>query len=341
MRTLPSLIAVAALIAMFGPGGQAQAASFCATSAAEIQTALNTAAANDENDIIFVVAGTYDLSSGLSFVSSKAYSITILGGYNAGCFVATHEDTILDGQNTLRPLYISSSNGSVRVEGFTFSGGLSTNNRGGGLSISSGSGGVRVDLNRFIGNHADDFAGGLEISASNGDIYLRGNLFFGNTGASTGAAELFIVNGAGYVVGNTVVANSSADDTAAGGLELSGGVTYTLSDNIVWNNTDNGAPDVRAFNSLIDLFNNDVGTATGNTGTVSGEQSVDPQFATCQGLLCFTFELARSSPLVDAGEDAPLGGTTVLDLDGKPRKIGAHVDIGAYEQDVIFNDGFE
>jgi hypothetical protein len=37
----------------------------------------------------------------------------------------------------------------------------------------------------------------------------------------------------------------------------------------------------------------------------------------------------------------PAGGLTGSDLDFKARKIGLHVDIGAYENDRVFADGFE
>ncbi len=73
---------------------------------------------------------------------------------------------------------------------------------------------------------------------------------------------------------------------------------------------------------------------------IVGELSVDPQFADC-GFLCIGFELERGSPLVDAGDDAPAGGMTATDLAGKPRTIGARVDIGAYENDLLFADGFD
>ena len=73
----------------------------------------------------------------------------------------------------------------------------------------------------------------------------------------------------------------------------------------------------------------------------SPRRDVDPQFAPCPGFLCFNFELSPQSPLVDAGDDTTPGGLTAIDLAGKPRVLGAHVDIGAYENEVIFVDGFE
>ena len=71
------------------------------------------------------------------------------------------------------------------------------------------------------------------------------------------------------------------------------------------------------------------------------EQYVDPQFVACPGILCLSFELGGQSPLIDAGFDTPLGGQPALDLNGKPRQLGLHVDIGAYESEEIFADDFD
>jgi hypothetical protein len=111
---------------------------------------------------------------------------------------------------------------------------------------------------------------------------------------------------------------------AAGGFESGGGGTFHFyfANNIVWNNNVNGAPNL-SLTGFSSRYNNDIGTVAGTaSAVVSDEQSVDPQFAPCSGFVCFNFELARTSPLVDAGLDAPDSGTTVIDLAGKQRTIG-------------------
>jgi len=62
-----------------------------------------------------------------------------------------------------------------------------------------------------------------------------------------------------------------------------------------------------------------------------------PQFAS--GLL--NFRLAPDSPLVNRGFDLSSGDIGAWDLAGGERLQGVHVDIGAYESDVLLRDGFD
>jgi hypothetical protein len=134
-------------------------------------------------------------------------------------------------------------------------------------------------------------------------------------------------------------------DFLPGGLYVGGAAHFVVSNNIVWDNLpEQPGPFQNDFQgaSSHDRYSNDIGVVSSNTvdGEVVGELSVDPQFAPC-GFLCIGFELERGSPLVDAGVDDPAGGQTATDLAGKPRTIGPHVDIGAYENDLLFADGFD
>jgi hypothetical protein len=112
-----------------------------------------------------------------------------------------------------------------------------------------------------------------------------------------------------------------------------------VANNIVWNNnTDTGGSDFGVVAANM-RRTNDIGVImSGSTaGTVSGERSVEPKFQPC-GIFCLAFELTRASPLVDVGTDVAPWDTA--DLAGKPRTIGPQVDIGAFENDLIFADGF-
>ncbi|MGH8173945.1 MAG: choice-of-anchor Q domain-containing protein [Rhodanobacteraceae bacterium] len=324
----------------------ASAEVFCTNTVNEIHLALTEAGTNGQNDEIRIVAGTYGLTNGLGFSSEQTDSLSIRGGYNSNCTVFTGATTTLDGQDKERPLFINIPNGNSSVEDLTFVNGLSTNNRGGGLRILSHSGDIRVDHNIFYANRADDFGGALTASTADGSLLIRNNLAFGNSSANIGAFEFNQTTGNAYIVGNTIFANISEGDFLPGGMHISGPATFTVSNNIIWGNVpEDAGPFISDFQSTAgshSRYSNDIGVIGSGTvaAVVADELSVDPEFITC-GFFCVSFELKRSSPLVDAGDDSPPGGMTQEDLAGKDRTIGAHVDIGAYENDRLFADGFD
>lgn len=337
------ILMCATALTLAGLASVTHAAVFCVNSESAANAALTTAQANGQDDEVHIVAGTYALTTGLYFNSSEAHSLTLVGGWNAGCSAFTGAATVLDGQGVVRPLFVSESgSASVNIQWLTFADGLSTNNRGGGLSVFTDAGEIRIDHNRFIFNRADDYGGALFAYSNGGQLRVRGNLLFANSAAYEGGAELTSNNSVAYVIGNTIFGNSSDHIGSSGGLSVEGAAHFWVSDNIVWNNTANGAVDLLA-STWIALINNDVGTTGGTQPdpVSQGNQSVAPDFASCAGLGCFSFELMRASPLVDAGYDSPPGGALASDLARKPRTIGPHVDIGAYEQDVLFHNGFE
>ena len=344
-RLLPILICLAVLCF----GANAHAALFCVNSVAGLNFALTASRDNGQNDQIDIVAGSYALNaSGLQFISSEANSISIFGGYNADCSQLTTAVTSLNGENinqVLRVLQGSMSTAaSIHIERITFIAGKAGTDGGGRLLAISQNGEVRIESNRFLLNHAENYAGAIYINTG-GLITLRNNLFYLNSALQAGAGELQTSNSVAYITGNTLVGNSGATVTnGIGGLYVASnsGTNFWLSNNILWNNNANGGVDLYAGASVI-LRNNDIGTSAFvmPNALSQNNQSIDPDFAPCNGLLCSSFELKRGSPLVDAGSDNPPNGLGSSDLAGKLRTIGPHVDIGAFEEDVIFANGYE
>ncbi len=328
----------------------AHASTFCVNSATSLQAALNTAGTNNQADLIEIVAGTYTAPpGGFFYISSEANGIDIYGGYTSGCTQRTAARTTLDGSGLYQIMRIilnaSSTAVNIDIRRITFIDGKATTS-GGGLMLSALNGYVNLEANRFLLNHADISAGALYVE-SGGIVVLRSNLFFANDASDEGAAMLLTSNAEAYVVGNTVVSNtatSSLPMTHVGGVYFAGeaGTHLELSNNIFWNNNPNGIVDFESGTPFT-ARNNDIGIMAGvpPDALSQGNQSVDPQFAPCGSLLCVGFNLLRASPLVDAGYDAAPGGLGALDLEDKPRIIGPHVDIGAYEEDVLFRNGFE
>lgn len=341
MRVTIARIPLIAGCALVASAPAARAATFCVNSQATFQTALTTAQSNgDASNTIRVVAGAYNLSSGLAYSSSTISALNVIGGYNAGCVTLTGEATQLNGQGTVRPLFIVANNAQIRVEGFDFVQGLSTNNRGGGLLVLSTNGDISVRYNRFIANRADDFAGALNIGAG-ATVRVTNNLFVGNTAAVDGAIEITNNGGLVYFTNNTVTNNTSESAQSAGGLRIGGDASFSLSNNILWNNTAGGASDLFSTASFL-ASNNDIGVMAGTPPIVGSANnvSVDPRFEAC-GFLCLGFELSGQSTLIDAGLGAPPGALDTRDLLNRPRVQGNAVDIGATESTPVFKDGFE
>jgi hypothetical protein len=284
------MVALAGIIAM----PHARGASFCAHSAAEIQTALTTAATNGEDDVIMIAAGSYALATSLVFSSSEPHAISIQGGFSPLCDSFTRTETTLDGQHQLRPLYVGSVNGNVQVAFLTFAAGLAANgNSGGGLIAASDAGDVDVVLNRFIGNRAMAQAGALYAYSSSGSVRVRNNLLVANRGGEVGGLVVVQPAGEADVVSNTIVANTSDAANAPAGLALSGNAHFTLSNNIVWNNAAAGGSDFGTASSHSRIAN-DIGiivVGSAVADVVAGELSIDPALRPAADLSASTSSL--------------------------------------------------
>lgn len=68
----------------------------CADTVAGIEFGLAAAEDNDQDDEIRVVAGAYDLTQGLSYLSGEPHSLKISGGWNGDCSVQGAGATMLD-----------------------------------------------------------------------------------------------------------------------------------------------------------------------------------------------------------------------------------------------------
>lgn len=347
----------------------AGAATHCVADADEFSAALLAAQQSSGSDEIRMRTGHYPAPAGGWRTDIQQRGVTIAGGYlDATCQTQSLDAslTVLDGQQAVRPLTIDTSfaaqqvTTTIEISGLTIENG--SGDTVGGLKISDSGpiyvGSILVERNIFRNNVAavyqqDNSAGALLAATDgltgDGAVYLivRDNLFTGNRAKDAAAAMLFSNNGID-VTNNTVSGNQSFDNTLATRTTFTS-FTFsqiTYGNNVFWaNNPDNliGTYDIRGdspfrIDLAADLFNNDLQAVLGTPGTQSGNLAVDPQFVDAAGGI---FRLAPTSPLVDAGIDAPLGGLGAVDLDGLARIRGAHVDIGAYESDVIFRNGFD
>lgn len=334
-KTLLMMVWMAPILAM-----PARAAVvWCVDTPIALQDALTIARANGDDDYINLVAGSYNLPAGLVFDSQESHNLVLLGGFDAGCNGPGGE-TWLNGQGAVRPLTIQIDNGRLLIHRITFFNGFAGTS-GGGLSAVTQTGNLSILLSRFIVNASSSGAGGAYLASASGRIYLAGNLVHANHGAAVGGMILD-QNDIGHVLNNTIAANITDTPTAPGGLLLGGSGHYEVANNIVWDNAPPGGADFRA-DAPHGRRHNDMGIIAGGfpPDATLGELSIDPQFEDC-GFACLDLPLSPASPLVDAGLDAILEdlGASPVDLDGLPRLLGPHIDIGAYENEILFVDGF-
>lgn len=315
-----------------------RAAVFCADSGAEIAGALAIAATNGEDDQVRIVSGSYTLASTLVHSTHEAFGLSISGRWDAICTAQSGSFSRLDGGGSQRILRINSDAlSNLAIFDLYFSGGRSDS--GGALLVETSGRNVSIERNLFLGNHSTGGAGAarIAVSTSSSLVVVRNNAFLGNSAVDGAGFVIDASIGNAYVNGNTVVGNTSTIAGATcGGLCIAGASAFHVSNNILWNNS---GGDLHIGNTgEARLSYNDIGSMNGQAPALDlGNLAVDPGFA--PGLL--NLRLAPDSPLVNAGTYRAQGNIGDLDADRAPRLLGASVDIGAYETDVLLRDGFD
>ena len=178
------------------------------------------------------------------------------------------------------------------------------------------------------------------IPATDARIEFRRNRVVGNIGSV--AFQPFQVSASARSVGGIVIGDSLiADGVGSNGLFFMRFNEATLE---VVNVT-------AAGHENIDLSSSGSGSVA---NSLAGQTSLDPTTVQADENLFNAdpgyvdaangdYHLALDSPVIGAGSLTPPGGLGPNDLDGKARRIGLGVDLGAFEADdpVVFIDGFE
>jgi hypothetical protein len=265
------------------------------------------------------------------------------GIYNSGAGTVNVTGSIISGNSA--PLgfgggILNNGTGTVNVTGSTISGNFGNLSGGGIFNASTGT--ANVTNTAIIGNSASSFGGGIFNGA--GTLTVVNSTISGNSIGFSGGG---VINGTG---GNTTITNSTISNntssTQAGGVS---NVTDPMSmvkvkNTIIALNSASTGPDgVGAFTSQ---GHNLIGKADGSTGFnngVNGDQvgsnasPLNPKLGPLQnnGGPTSTMALLTGSPAIETGDDSVLGAPLFLTTDqrgaGFPRKVGAHVDIGAFE----------
>ncbi len=194
-----------------------EAAVFCVSSTSELNSALATAQSNGVDDTIRLVQGTYNGS----FLYAANHSITIEGGYTAGCGsrIIDPANTILDGGATGQPLRLYSE---VPVSFFVD-----------GITVRNGRAVSTTDPSTMNG-------GGTWVVAGNttpgGNFTMTNCVVSSNQAYQDGGGVYVLKADTVTLKGNTIQANSSG---FGGGVYALEAKKVTLESNVITGNSVN------------------------------------------------------------------------------------------------------
>jgi M6 family metalloprotease-like protein len=281
-----------------------------ATAWQTVQAGINSAVSGDE---VWVAASTTPY---IEKIALKA-GVAVYGGF-AGAETARSARnwktnvTVLDGSGTGNASAVTSSVVGAVLDGFTV-----CNAAGGYPGVYVTAGTAAITNCAIVGNSSR----GLSVAvgaATATNCVISGNTYGVYVASGSATVANCTISGnssSGLYVYNSAVAtitNCIAAFNGTGIGRYSTAVSVTLSHNDVFGNT---SANYNAF--------------TDPTG-VNGNINLDPTFA---NRTASDFHVTTGSPCIDAGDDGVVT-TAETDLDGQPRIIGAHVDIGAYEYSV-------
>ena len=346
--------AAAASLVVAGRADVLYAATYCVDTGAQLQTAMTAAAASADDDAIHLVGGSYASTSSNGFFAQLGVSgdLEISGGWFPGCLARNkglqstidggtfNPGMVIVGSTVAGPAASLSISHLNFVHGYT----VDTAARGGGLTVmlsQAATVDVTIDSNRFFENSSEnaiDGGGGGLRAVADRNLTVSNNVFAANHVRTYGGAALLSCGSVlARIVNNTVTDNEAGlgGAGALSGLHVQGGCFTEIANNILWGN--NGT-DLALYVDGARLYNNDLADLGGTEAPAvsSGNIYANPLFVSATDL-----HLRRSSTLIDAGLDTPIDGLPASAYDDGPRLVGAHVDIGAYELERLFDDGFD
>jgi hypothetical protein len=319
----------------------AAAATVCVDTVQALRDALQTTAANGDDDTIQIVRGVYHLAgSVLLFNSGEAHSINIVGGYAPGCATRLHNAamSVLDGDDS-SPIFNVTTSDDFELHFLTLQHGLISGSSGGVMAVFGNGAASSLLLANIIArdSNSDYGVGGLIFEVA-GTVTLQDNLVTGITSPGGAVYVGSSVTAAVHLTNNAIVGNTTTNPASTSMIYIGAGgnVPMDASNNIFWDN--GGVADIDFVNGAMLMTDNDyqrldVAPAAGSNGNVS----IDPGFAGSAD-----FHLQATSPLLGIGAMTPPGGLTTYDLQGNPRTWNSTIDLGVYERgDAIFADSYD
>lgn len=302
------------------------------TAATNIQDAVDVAT---NGSIVLVTNGIYAtggrLFGGMTNRVAITNSVTLRSVNGPGTTIIEGSPVI--GTNAVRCVWLG--NGAL-LSGFTLTNGATLGAVGGSPKTTQNGGGAYCFSSLSVlsncnvcGNAAYFWGGGImygtakacrligNSAASGGGAYLTAMnncLLFSNTASTSGGGAVRGTLNNCTLVGNTASTGGGVDGSSDG----------VLNNCIVYSNTASSGPNYSGTYTFHFALNNccTVPLATNGVGNFTNE----PLFV---NFAAGNFRLQTNSPCINAGNNAYMSGGT--DLDGRPRKVGGMVDMGAYE----------
>lgn len=362
------------VVGAFLSASTTKSANFTVSTSVELETALNTARANGQNDVITLLSGVYPTispSEGFKYYgTNENFSLTMQ---------CTDGSAVLDGQGGVRVFIIRTkgANAHITLSGIEIKNGYITDpDLGAGLNIwvqnsnvtltnvvvannwasalfsavnasgmflkTDSSSTLTFRNSTFTNNYAKGMGGGMYINAGYGTaINFINNTLVANRGSTLGGgAYVTVVNGSLTLENNTFTKNWTGYGSGGGGLYVKtfdNSTPVTLRNNIMWDNqADNGIG--------ADMFFEDNGASIAishccysNLAWQTGTGVILRSNVVTNPLLTEDMHLRAGSPCIDTGTNQAWM-VAATDLWGRPRISNTCVDMGANET-VVRNTG--
>ncbi|MDW8434521.1 MAG: right-handed parallel beta-helix repeat-containing protein, partial [Aquificaceae bacterium] len=220
--------------ALFGEGARLRPMQTCTTtvnSVGALQQALTQAQSNNQDDVICIQAGTYQVTQTLTYITPNGD-----GGHKL-TIKAVGGTVTLNGNNSVQIMRIdtdsdnsastSDAQADVTIEGITFQNGNNSSGDGGGLYVKTREANITLTNNTFSGNQAQ-YGGGAYAGSGSGTVTLTNNTFSNNTAQyDGGGAYARSYSGTVTLTNNTFSGNQAQNGGGAYAYSGSGNINLT------------------------------------------------------------------------------------------------------------------
>lgn len=321
------LLPIVSLLALSPAREAAALTTTCVNGVALLQSALTTAQSNGDDNLIELVTGSYGLVAPYSIAIPAGHSLTIEGGYAAGCGAAPDAEpyfTTIGGASGVS-LRIAVADGNLTLRNVSLSGFAPPAGTNPVALVQNGAGGTLHVENLYVtGDTVAGIGDDILYVSSQGGLTFDDNIVAGNPNA----------NSAVHIAGNEpalpfVVANNTIVKNTGPGLffDVSSFLPSGLYNNILWSNGLNDLVVGSVIGATPPLALNNIWIHCSGCGSLdassANNSAVDP-------VLTANYRPANGSPTTNAGVPLPLV-LPATDAANAPRVVGSAPDQGAFE----------